>query len=52
MKFINYLESITGISIFPLTSMVIFITFFALVAWYVFTTPKKMMQEKCRLPID
>jgi hypothetical protein len=28
MKFINYLESITGVSIFPLLSLMIFFLFF------------------------
>lgn len=34
MKFIHYLETITGVGIFPLTSLTIFFVFFtAMFAW-------------------
>jgi cbb3-type cytochrome oxidase subunit 3 len=52
MKFINYLEHITGIGIFPLVSLVIFTVFFAGVALYVFSADKKAMQEKGQLPLE
>lgn len=52
MKFINYLESITGISIFPMISLVIFVTFFCGVAYYVYATPKKVMDEKSQIPLE
>ncbi len=52
MKFINYLESITGVGIFPMISLFIFLVFFLMVAVYVYATPKSVMQEKGNLPIN
>jgi len=52
MKFINYLETITGVGIYPLVSLLIFVTFFAGVAWYVFATPKSVMNENGNIPIE
>jgi cbb3-type cytochrome oxidase subunit 3 len=52
MKFINYLERITNISIFPLISLLLFFTFFVLVAIYVYRTPKKIMQQRGQLPLE
>jgi cytochrome c oxidase cbb3-type subunit 3 len=52
MKFINYLESITGISIYPLVSLVLFTVFFAVVALYVFTADKRAMERKSHMPLD
>jgi hypothetical protein len=37
MKFINYLQSISGVGIFPLISLLLFFVFFAAVTWYVFS---------------
>lgn len=51
MKFINYLEGISGVSIYPLVSLVIFFSFFVLVTFYVFRTPKKQMEEKGNIPL-
>jgi cbb3-type cytochrome oxidase subunit 3 len=52
MKFINYLESITGVGIFPLMSLILFTVFFAGVALYVFSADKKKMQDNARLPLE
>lgn len=52
MKFVNYLKDITGIEIFPLVSLVLFVTFFVAVGWYVYKTPKKAMQGNALLPLD
>ena len=41
MKFKNYLESITGIGIYPLISLMIFVVFFGLVTFYVIKGNKK-----------
>ena len=52
MKFINYLESITGVGIYPLTSLVIFFTFFvALTAWAL-KANKNYISEMKQLPFN
>jgi cbb3-type cytochrome oxidase subunit 3 len=52
MKFINYLEGITGIGIFPLVSLLIFTIFFSLVTLYVFTADKTKMDHNSQLPLE
>ena len=52
MKFINYLESITGISIFPLISLVVFTLFFAVVVAYVITADKRKMDNNSQIPLE
>lgn len=52
MKFINYLESITGISIFPLISLILFSVFFLLVTIYVITADKRKMDANSNIPLE
>lgn len=52
MKFINYLESITGIGIYPLTSFLIFFLFFLAVSIYVIRTRKAYFDEVASIPLD
>ncbi len=52
MKFKNYLESITGIGIYPLISLIIFIGFFGLVTLYVLKGNKKHFDKLSHLPIS
>lgn len=52
MKFINYLESITGIGIYPLLSLMIFFLFFAGVAVYVARANKFYMDRLKNIPLD
>ncbi len=52
MKFINYLESITGIGIYPLISFVLFFVFFLIVALYAFGADKKYLDEIAEIPLD
>lgn len=52
MKFINYLESITGIGIYPLTSLMVFVIFFSLVTFYVWKGNKKHFEKLSNLPIN
>ncbi|MFZ5554335.1 MAG: CcoQ/FixQ family Cbb3-type cytochrome c oxidase assembly chaperone [Bacteroidota bacterium] len=52
MKFINYLESISGIGIYPLISFLIFFTFFILLGIYVVKSDKKTMDELSRIPLE
>jgi hypothetical protein len=52
MKFINYLESIAGISIYPLISLALFVVFFVGVSISVFRSPKAAMKQLGNLPLD
>ncbi|RAJ85423.1 hypothetical protein CLV59_102126 [Chitinophaga dinghuensis] len=52
MKFINYLQSITGISIYPLASLLIFSIFFVVAAWLAFSADKRMIDHVSRIPLD
>lgn len=52
MKFINYLESIAGISIYGLGSLLIFTVFFLLVVVWTCKADKKMIDEISRIPLD
>jgi cytochrome c oxidase cbb3-type subunit IV len=52
MKFINYLEGITGIGIYPLTSFVIFFVFFMAVTAYTFRRKKNRFDHVSRIPLD
>jgi cytochrome c oxidase cbb3-type subunit 4 len=52
MKFIHYLENISGISIYPLTSLFIFFLFFVGLLWFVLKTDKNYLKEIEQLPFD
>jgi len=52
MKFINYLQSITGIGIFPMISLLMFFTFFALVTFYVIKMNKKYIEYAKNVPFE
>ncbi|MFO0322674.1 MAG: CcoQ/FixQ family Cbb3-type cytochrome c oxidase assembly chaperone [Bacteroidota bacterium] len=52
MKFKNYLESISGIGIYPLTSLIIFVVFFALVTFYVIKGNKNHFEKLRNLPLN
>jgi amino acid permease len=52
MKFINYLESISGVGIFPMVSLLLFTAFFTVVSLYVFTADKKKMEHNSELPLE
>ncbi len=52
MKFINYLENISGIGIFPLISLLVFFLFFVTVCLYLFFLNKKDIEEVSRLPLQ
>ena len=52
MKFINYLESITGISVYPMISLVIFTTIFSVVLYVTFTASKQSISEQENIPLD
>jgi hypothetical protein len=50
MKFINYLERITGVGIYPLTSLLIFFLFFSLLILWVVKADKKYINSLKQLP--
>jgi hypothetical protein len=52
MKFINYLESISGISIYGLASLLIFSIFFLGVLIWTIKADKNMIEEISRIPLD
>lgn len=52
MKFINYLQSITGVSIYPLASLCIFTVFFVLAAFWAFKADKGMIDHMRNIPLD
>jgi cytochrome c oxidase cbb3-type subunit IV len=51
MKFIHYLEKITGVGIFPLTSLMIFFLFFTALLVWVFKADKYYMRLMKDLPL-
>jgi len=53
LKFVkNHMESITGIEIYPLISLLIFFTFFVILFWWVFTAKKDYITKVSKLPLD
>lgn len=52
MKFINYLESIAGIGIFPLISLLIFFFFFLALVIYVMKADKNVLTLSKNIPLS
>lgn len=52
MKFINYLESIAGISVYPMASLLLLFTFFVGASLWAFKADKKMVDHVSRIPLD
>ncbi|TPN87480.1 CcoQ/FixQ family Cbb3-type cytochrome c oxidase assembly chaperone [Aquimarina algicola] len=53
LKFIKgHMESIEGIEIYPMISLLIFFVFFALLFWWVITSKKEHIQEVSRIPLE
>lgn len=52
MKFIHYLETITGIGIYPLASLMIFFLFFAVVTWSVMRSNKNYIEKVKNIPLE
>lgn len=50
MKFINYLETITGVGIYPLTSLTIFFVFFAIIALWSLKADSKYINSLKNIP--
>jgi hypothetical protein len=52
MKFINYLQSIDGVAIYPLVPLVLFTAFFAAAVWWALRAEKASMMRKSRIPLE
>jgi hypothetical protein len=52
MKFINYLESIAGVGIFPLISLFIFFIFFLLLIVWAFRVKKDYIVVMKNIPFE
>ncbi|WP_207515681.1 CcoQ/FixQ family Cbb3-type cytochrome c oxidase assembly chaperone [Longitalea luteola] len=52
MKFIHYLEKITGVSIYPLISFTLFGLFFLVMLVWVIKADKKLIYDISRIPLD
>lgn len=52
MKFIHYLETISGVSIYPMISLMVFFLFFIVLLWFVMKTDKDYLRKIEQLPFD
>ncbi|MFV9550298.1 CcoQ/FixQ family Cbb3-type cytochrome c oxidase assembly chaperone [Algibacter sp. PT7-4] len=53
LKFVkNHMESITGIEIYPMISLLIFFTFFVFLFWWVITAKKEYIKNVSNIPLD
>ncbi|MCE3281614.1 MAG: CcoQ/FixQ family Cbb3-type cytochrome c oxidase assembly chaperone [Chitinophagaceae bacterium] len=52
MKFINYLESITGVDIYAMMSFMIFFIFFIVMVLWAWKADKKLIDKINRIPLD
>ena len=46
------MESITGIEIYPMISLLIFFTFFVVLFWWVITAKKDYIKTVSNMPLD
>lgn len=52
MKFVYYLEKISGVNIYALTSFVMFFLFFLVMVTWVIRTDKEKINQISRIPLD
>jgi hypothetical protein len=53
LKFVkNHMESIAGIEIYPLISLLIFFSFFVVLFWWVFTSKSEYINRVSQIPLD
>lgn len=52
MKFINYLESISGVSIYPMMALILFGSVFLIATLMTFSARKEEIQKRAQLPLD
>ena len=48
----NYMDSIEGIEIYPIISLLIFFVFFVVLFWWVFTAKKDYITTVSNIPLD
>ncbi len=53
LKFIkHHMESMEGVAIYPLISLLIFFLFFTVLFWWVFTARKEYIKKVSELPLE
>ena len=53
LKFIKgHMETIDGIEVYPMISLLIFFIFFVALFWWVFTAKKDYIKEVSNIPLD
>jgi cbb3-type cytochrome oxidase subunit 3 len=53
LKFVkNHLESMEGVEIYPIISLLIFFIFFVVLTWWVISAKKDYIKEVSNLPLD
>lgn len=52
MKFINYLKSIDGVSVYPMASLLLFTLFFGVVVFWVFKANKSYLNHAKNIPLN
>ena len=52
MKFSTYFEKIIGVSIYPVVSLLLFVAFFIIVTYWVYSIDKAEIQRIEKLPLD
>lgn len=53
LKFVKqHMESIDGIEIYPIISLLIFFVFFVTLFWWVYTAKKEYLDNVSNLPLD
>lgn len=53
MKFVkNYMDSIDGVAIYPIISLLVFFILFVLLFWWVVTAKKDYLNKMSNLPLE
>lgn len=53
LKFVkNHMDSITGVEIYPIISLLIFFIFFVALFWWVVTAKKDYIKQVSNIPLD
>lgn len=53
LKFIkHHMDTIEGIEIYPIISLLIFFTFFVVLFWWVFTSKKEYIDKVSNIPFE
>ena len=52
MKFNNYIEKVSGVDIYGMLSLTIFVVFFTVMVTWVLKTDKKKFNDISRIPLD